>query len=95
MNRGVQDIMLCARDAQAKMDTCQGDSGGPLQVKTTEITAYSIVGVTSFGPSICGGLTPGIYTRVNKYVDWIESVVWNSTLPYIDIHSATLSASNF
>lgn len=55
----------------------QGDSGGPLQVRTTDVTAYSIVGVTSFGPSICGGSTPGIYTRVDKYVDWIESVVWN------------------
>jgi secreted trypsin-like serine protease len=55
----------------------QGDSGGPLQVKITETTAYSIVGVTSFGPGVCGGSTPGIYTRVDKYVDWIESVIWN------------------
>uniref|UniRef100_A0A1V1FKN1 Acrosin n=1 Tax=Reticulitermes speratus TaxID=60591 RepID=A0A1V1FKN1_9NEOP len=76
VNRGVQDTMLCAGDPQGIMDTCNGDSGGPLQVKTTENNAYSIVGVTSFGP-LCGGSTPGIYTRVNKYVDWVESVVWN------------------
>ncbi|KDR19585.1 Serine protease snake [Zootermopsis nevadensis] len=68
--------MICAGDPQGMNDTCNGDSGGPLQVKTTESNAYFIVGITSYGPSVCGGSTPGIYTRVNKYLDWIESIIW-------------------
>lgn len=58
------------------LSNLQGDSGGPLQVKTTETNVYNIVGITSYGPSVCGGSTPGIYTRVNKYLDWIESIIW-------------------
>jgi secreted trypsin-like serine protease len=54
----------------------QGDSGGPLQVKNKRISCmYTIIGVTSFG-SQCGIGDPGVYTRVSKYVPWIESVVW-------------------
>ncbi|XP_069705020.1 serine protease snake-like [Periplaneta americana] len=76
VNKGVQEGMMCAGDPEGNMDTCNGDSGGPLQVKTTETNAYLVVGVTSYGPSVCGGTTPAIYTRVDKYVDWIESEIW-------------------
>uniref|UniRef100_A0A182PE76 Peptidase S1 domain-containing protein n=1 Tax=Anopheles epiroticus TaxID=199890 RepID=A0A182PE76_9DIPT len=68
---GLQDYQLCAGDV--KMDTCPGDSGGPLQVKllhNAKVTPF-VVAVTSFG-SACGQSTPGVYTKVSKYVPWIR-----------------------
>lgn len=55
----------------------QGDSGGPLQVyHQSQSCMYEIVGVTSFGKG-CGSVdTPGVYTRVYHYLEWIESIVW-------------------
>lgn len=54
----------------------QGDSGGPLQkFHHKHLCMYTIVGVTSFG-RYCGTRTPGVYTRVYSYVDWIENIVW-------------------
>ncbi|GFG39800.1 hypothetical protein Cfor_10575, partial [Coptotermes formosanus] len=71
-----------------------GDSGGPLKMTTTETKAYSIVGVTSFRQSVCMDSTPGIYTRVNKYVDWIDSIIRNKQL-VICSHSTTLSVRKY
>lgn len=34
-------------------------------------------GITSFG-KFCGDKdTPGVYTRVSKFISWIEGIVWN------------------
>ncbi|KAJ9580416.1 hypothetical protein L9F63_003940 [Diploptera punctata] len=76
VDKGVQDNMVCAVDPEGRQDTCGGDSGGPLQILTPESNIYFIVGITSIGPSVCAGETPGIYTRVSKYVDWVEKQVW-------------------
>ncbi|XP_067002777.2 venom protease [Anabrus simplex] len=74
---GVRKEMLCAGDPSGRSDTCQGDSGGPLQIlENSSSSVYSVVGVTSFGPSPCGGKKPSIYTRVSSYLDWIEGIVW-------------------
>ncbi|KAL7302302.1 hypothetical protein TKK_0004965 [Trichogramma kaykai] len=57
-------------------DTCQGDSGGPLMVyHQEEECMYDIIGITSFGKA-CGSVTPGVYTRVYEFTDWIGSIVW-------------------
>lgn len=73
----LQDNQLCAlgRNAQNETtgDTCVGDSGGPLEL-VGDRRRY-IVGVTSSG-KLCGSSWPGIYTRVSRYLDWIESIVW-------------------
>ncbi|CAK1580139.1 unnamed protein product [Parnassius mnemosyne] len=74
---GIVNEQLCARDVSGVMDTCQGDSGGPLQGLTGLDGHYRLVGVTSFG-SGCGSPVPGVYTRVSKYLDWIESTVWSA-----------------
>ncbi|CAG4965215.1 unnamed protein product [Parnassius apollo] len=72
---GISDDQICAGDPQGLKDTCQGDSGGPLQGLTDSDGHYRLVGVTSFGRG-CGSTVPGVYTRIAKYLDWIESVVW-------------------
>nr|CAD7416770.1 unnamed protein product [Timema poppensis] len=57
----------------------QGDSGGPLQtmVDSGSKEVYSVVGVTSLGPALCGGREPAVYTKVASFVPWIESIVWS------------------
>lgn len=37
---------------------------------------YNVIGITSFG-KFCGlENTPGIYTKVADYAEWIERIVW-------------------
>lgn len=59
--------MMCAL-GQDGGDACQGDSGGPL------IFTYGppvLVGIVSWGDG-CGDSTrPGVYIRVDRYLDWI------------------------
>ncbi|XP_050359624.1 serine protease snake-like [Nymphalis io] len=72
-----ENTQICYGDKNMSKDTCQGDSGGPLQLKHRQIHCmYTVVGVTSYGRA-CGYVgEPGIYSRVQPYVPWIESVVW-------------------
>ena len=67
----ISSAMLCA--GNEKTDACAGDSGGPLL--WMEARRWTVGGVVSFGPSSCGNLAPGVYTRVDNYLDWITSVV--------------------
>ena len=55
------------------IDACTGDSGGPLVCQENLTDPFVLQGVTSFGNG-CGlpGF-PGVYTRVSKYLNWIES----------------------
>lgn len=51
-----------------------GDSGGPLMALRQERQNpfFYLAGIVSFGPSPCGMEGwPGVYTRVNRYIDWI------------------------
>lgn len=59
-----------------------GDSGGPAQnehsyssLRGFSMKFYELIAVTSFGV-FCGTEIPGVYTRVQPYLDWIEKVVW-------------------
>ncbi|XP_012979581.1 kallikrein-1 isoform X1 [Mesocricetus auratus] len=70
----VTDLMLCAGDLKDGKDTCVGDSGGPL------ICDGMLQGVTSWGPTPCGRPEkPGIYTKLTKFVTWIEEVIKNNS----------------
>ena len=65
---------ICA-GGQAQ-DTCKGDSGGPLlNNELNENGKWAVIGITSFGPDQCSQETgvPGIYTRVDQYLDWIAN----------------------
>uniref|UniRef100_W8BWP2 Serine protease persephone n=1 Tax=Ceratitis capitata TaxID=7213 RepID=W8BWP2_CERCA len=76
--QGIIASQMCAHDPGLTKDACQGDSGGPLTLVVDEaLNKYSVVGVISAGFS-CGSATPGLYTRVSAFLDYIESVVWPS-----------------
>ncbi|KAJ0174980.1 hypothetical protein K1T71_009121 [Dendrolimus kikuchii] len=79
---GVADHQLCAGKLSGGVDACQGDSGGPLQVKIqlpikTQGSMHTILGIISAGVGCAIPDTPGVYTRVTSFVDWIEARVWS------------------
>ncbi|KOX72340.1 Serine protease snake [Melipona quadrifasciata] len=75
---GIMPSMICAGDPRGwEKDTCQGDSGGPLQILHPENEClFQLLGITSFGLGCAIPNTPGIYTRVSHYLNWIEDNVW-------------------
>merc|ERR1711872_1149304 len=75
---------VCAGGEQGK-DSCKGDSGGPLVINKFNKrggpkrllpdsfdSAWYLYGVVSFGATRCGNGSPGLYTRVSRYIDWIK-----------------------
>ena len=54
-------------------DTCRGDSGGPLISKQGPKEVMYLKGIVSFGTSKCGQGTPGVFTNVAYYMDWIRT----------------------
>ncbi|XP_046474651.1 trypsin-1 isoform X1 [Neodiprion pinetum] len=66
----ITDNMLCAGYPEGGKDSCQGDSGGPLHVVNDSV--HSIVGIVSWGEGCAQANYPGVYTRVNRYVTWIQ-----------------------
>lgn len=79
-----QQRMICAGGATSTglaIDTCQGDSGGPL------VAGSTLVGIVSWGIGCAGeddgkiiDLTPGVYTRLGSYLDWLAARgVYSST----------------
>jgi len=70
---GTSDIlpgMLCA--GTNGKDSCQGDSGGPLIFQDGGGN-YDQIGVVSWGYGCGADNYPGVYARVNSYLDWITT----------------------
>lgn len=65
----IGDTKMCA--GRGVRDTCNGDSGGALMSPKLG-QAWSVVGVTSFGVDCAREDFPGVYTRVDQYLDWIR-----------------------
>nr|XP_025970197.1 transmembrane protease serine 4 [Dromaius novaehollandiae] len=67
----VTEKMLCAGLPQGGVDTCQGDSGGPLLYLRGR---WQVVGIVSWGQGCGTPSTPGVYTSVQPYLNWIYTV---------------------
>lgn len=73
--------MLCAGNMKrSRANSCQGDSGGPLVCegyfnRSDPTPTWYLFGVTSFGALDCASYGNSVYTKVAKYVDWIENVI--------------------
>lgn len=67
-------LQLCAGGIQNE-DSCRGDSGGPLMklMNKNQQLFWVLYGIVSYGAYPCGQKNiPGVYTKVDQYVDWIQ-----------------------
>lgn len=62
----IKNSMLCAGLRGGGRDTCSGDSGGPAIFNNT------LVGIVSFGVGCAQPNSPGVYTRVAFFRNWIK-----------------------
>lgn len=67
--------MICAGNLSEdkRVDSCQGDSGGPLMCQRSN-GRWIILGITSWGYGCGRKNSPGVYTKVSKFVPWIKKV---------------------
>lgn len=66
----ITDNIICAGAEEGGRDSCQGDSGGPLLVQLPN-RRWIVVGIVSWGIRCGEKNRPGVYTRVDRYTQWI------------------------
>ncbi|XP_033243521.1 uncharacterized protein LOC108152581 isoform X3 [Drosophila miranda] len=72
--------MFCAGSMDESVDACEGDSGGPLVCSDDD--GETLYGLISWGQH-CGYINrPGVYVRVNHYIDWIYEKINESLLRF-------------
>ncbi|KAJ8709924.1 hypothetical protein PYW07_009290 [Mythimna separata] len=70
----ISESMFCAGTITTGEGACDHDAGGPA------ILSGRLVGIISFGPSICGfANAPTVFTKIGFFSDWIETV--NESMP--------------
>ncbi|XP_037396813.1 complement factor I-like isoform X2 [Pygocentrus nattereri] len=69
------DGMECAGDS----DSCHGESGGPLVCKDASGLSY-VWGIVSWGEKCGEAGSPGVYTKVAHYFEWIRFHIGRSAV---------------
>ncbi|XP_063031474.1 tissue-type plasminogen activator isoform X2 [Melospiza melodia melodia] len=72
-NRTVTENMICAGDTRNLDDACKGDSGGPLVCLKDE--RMYLIGIISWGIGCGRKDIPGVYTKVIRYLGWIQDTM--------------------
>ncbi|XP_067284118.1 serine protease 27-like [Pseudorasbora parva] len=79
---GITNNMICAGYLYVgEKDACQGDSGGPMVSKNSSVWIQS--GIVSFGNGCADPKYPGVYSRVSRYQDWINSYMGSNPPGFI------------
>jgi len=73
----LKEYMVCTGGG---VETCNGDSGGPLFIFDKQKRPL-LVGVTSQGYKLCGGGYYRIFTRTDKFINWIDIVLKTPPVP--------------
>ena len=84
------DRLMCAGYVYGHVDACQGDSGGPLICVVNDRPV--LYGVVSWGVECGRARSPGVYVRVEYYLDWIAAQT-NITIDYAERNAAVQIAS--
>lgn len=66
----VFDTLICAGGSNDLVDACQGDSGGPAYIQVAD-GGYRQAGIVSFGIGCANPDSPGFYSRVPSYREWV------------------------
>ncbi|XP_017049583.1 uncharacterized protein LOC108093796 isoform X2 [Drosophila ficusphila] len=72
--------MFCAGSMDESVDACEGDSGGPLVCSDDD--GETLYGLISWGQHCGFKNRPGVYVRVNHYIDWIYEKINESLLRF-------------
>lgn len=78
----IHESQICAGYKRGGQDSCAGDSGGPLlcSKKVNDQLRWIVYGVTSYGEGCAEKGKYGIYTKVSKYLDWINNIIQTQTM---------------
>ncbi|XP_078389851.1 serine protease 1-like [Cetorhinus maximus] len=90
---GITSNMLCAGYEEGGRDACQGDSGGPLMCEGMNSEAWIQIGIVSWGNGCGESLSPGVYTLLSNYIEWLEATAEQTEKPYIPSRDTTSGSS--
>uniref|UniRef100_A0A4W6DHX4 trypsin n=1 Tax=Lates calcarifer TaxID=8187 RepID=A0A4W6DHX4_LATCA len=71
LKKSIRALPLCAGNLDGSVDACQGDNGGPL-VCEDELGVSYLWGIVSWRQGCVPSRSPGIYTQVAHYFEWIR-----------------------
>ncbi|XP_014663570.1 PREDICTED: atrial natriuretic peptide-converting enzyme-like [Priapulus caudatus] len=70
----LSEFEFCAGYQEGGYDACQGDSGGPVLRLNDTSNRWEVVGIVSWGLNCGEPYTPGVFTRVPVFVDYIKNI---------------------